>query len=116
MRLLDRLATAIVLFLGVGHVVATSTWTPGLTEAAAWFSGSGLALLFAGLLNVCRLLVSGRAARRLCLLANVLTLAWLGFIIAVLPVAQAFVAAAAMLVLTVAALLGRGPTTATARA
>jgi hypothetical protein len=75
-----------------------------LNQAAAWFSGSGLALLFAGLLNLSRLLTSGEAARRLCLVANVLTLAWIGFLVAVLPVAQAFVAGGAVTVLIVASL------------
>jgi hypothetical protein len=104
MRVLDRIATIIVLLLGVGHVVATSAWAPGWNQAAAWFSGSGLALLFAGLLNLDRLLAPGEATRRLCLVGNVLTLAWMGFIVAVLPVAQAFVAGAAVVVLTVASI------------
>jgi hypothetical protein len=104
MRILDRIATAIVLLFGVGHVVATTVWAPGWNPAAAWFSGSGLALLFAGLLNLSRLLGAGEAPRRLCLIANILTLAWIGFIVAVLPVAQAFVAGGAVAVLTLASL------------
>ncbi len=107
MRMLDRIALLIVLILGIGHVVATIRYTPGVNEAAAWFSGSGLALLFAGLLNLARLRTKENAPRRLCVLANLLTLAWLGLVLAVLPAVQAFLAAGAVLAMTIGALVQR---------
>jgi hypothetical protein len=107
MRILDRIALVIVLFLGVGHVVATPKFAPGLTEATAWFSGSGLALFFAGLLNLVRLRAKANAPWRICLVANLLTLAWIGLIVAVFPVAQAFFAAGAVLIMTIGGLVQR---------
>lgn len=103
MRALDRIATAIVLFLGVGHVVATPRFAAGFTEGAAWFAGSGLTLVFVAFLNLSRLasLEGDRRLRRLCFIANAATLVWIVFVAAMVPVVQAFLAAAAVLVLTV---------------
>lgn len=107
MRLQERIALVIVLFLGVGHVVATVKYAPGVTEAAAWFSGSGLALVFVGLLNLLRIRSKEDTPRRLCLLANLLTLAWMALIVAVFPAVQSFFAAGAVLVMTIGGLVGR---------
>jgi hypothetical protein len=107
MRTLDRIATAIVLFLGVGHVAATPRFAPGFTEGAAWFSGSGLTLVFVAFLNLSRFASPepSRRLRGLCFVANALTLAWIVFVSAIVPVPQAFLAAAAVLIVTVASLL-----------
>lgn len=103
MQKIDRIATAIVLLLGVGHVVATPRYAPGFTQGAAWFSGSGLTLVLVAFLNLSRYASPevSRRLRGLCLLANVLTLAWLIFVTAMVPVPQAFLATAAVLSVTV---------------
>ncbi len=109
MGALNRIATAIVLFLGVGHVAATPRFAPGFTEGAAWFAGSGLTLVFLAFLNLSRLSspeADGRL-RRLCLIANAAALAWIVFVAAMVPVLQAFLAAAAVLILTVVSLIQR---------
>lgn len=107
MKRLDRIATAIVLFLGVGHVVATPSYAPSFTQEAAWFSGSGLTLVFVAFLNLARLAApeGSRRLRRLCFAANILTLAWITAITAMVLAPQAFVAAAAVLMVTVASLI-----------
>ncbi len=107
MRALDRIATAIVLFLGVGHVAATPRFASGFTEGAAWFAGSGLTLVFVAFLNLSRLASpdADRRLRRLCLIANAVTLVWTVFVATMVPVPQAFLAAAAVLVLTVVTLI-----------
>jgi hypothetical protein len=109
MRSLDKIATAIVLFLGAGHVVLTPEFAPGLTEGAAWFSGAGLALLFTGFFNLARLFTGtgAPALTRLCQATNLLALAWMVLVLAVMPVGQAYGAAAAVLVLTILSLWPR---------
>jgi hypothetical protein len=106
MRTLDAIATVVVVLLGVGHTAFTPVFAPGWTPAAAWFSGSGLALIFLGLLNAARLWGRGDLdrMRALCLPANLLTLLWGTFVVIVLPVAQAFVLGAAVLGCTVGSL------------
>jgi hypothetical protein len=107
MHTLDRIATAIVLFLGVVHVAATPRFAPGFTDGAAWFSGSGLTLVFVAFLNLCRLAPTETSRRlpRLCLVANAVTLAWIVFVAALFPGPLAFLAAAAALVVTVASVM-----------
>src|SRR5512145_2519641 len=110
-RMLDVISTVVVLVMGVGHTTATPTFAPGWTEAAAWFSGSGLALVFLGLLNAARLWGRGDAPRLrgLCLAANALALVWIAFVIAILPVPQAFIVLVAILGTTVFPFLTRRP-------
>jgi hypothetical protein len=111
-RKLDVVSTVIVLVMGVGHTTMTPRFAPGWTAAAAWFSGSGLALVFLGLLNAARLWGHGDGfrLRSLCLAANALALAWIGFVVAVLPVPQAFIVLVAILGTTVFALATPRPT------
>ncbi len=111
MRKLDIISTVVVLFMGVGHTVFTPIFVPGWTVAAAWFLGSGLALILLGLLNAARLWASGsdKFMLRLCLVANAAMLAWIGFVISVLPVHQAFIVTVAILGVIVGSLSFRRP-------
>jgi hypothetical protein len=106
MRTLDKIATAIVLLMGTGHVAMTPVFAPGLNEAMLWFSGAGLALLFVGILNLCRLSAPADARRGflLCRVANIIVLAWMALVVAILPVHQAFIVAGAVLVMTILSL------------
>src|SRR5512138_3035294 len=99
MRKLDIVCTAVVLLLGVGHVGFTPVFAPGWTLDAAWFSGSGLALIALGLLGAARLWGAGDLRRMgwLSAVGSALVLLWLGFLVTVLPVHQAFLAGAAVL-------------------
>jgi hypothetical protein len=106
MRMVDAGCAVVVLVMGVGHTVLTPVFAPGWTLAAAWGSGSGLALIFLGLLNAARLWGRGDVGRMraLCLAGNLLALLWIAFVIIVLPVPQAFVVSAAVLGVTVGSL------------
>jgi hypothetical protein len=99
MRRLDILSTAVVLFLGVGLVGFTPVFAPGWTVEAACFSGSGLALIALGILGPARLWGGGDLRRMgwLSAIGSALVLLWLGFLVSVLPVHQAFLAVAAVL-------------------
>lgn len=105
-RTVDAVCAVVVLLMGVGHTALTPMFAPGCTQAAAWFSGSGLALIFLGLLNAARLWERGDVGRTraLCLAGNLLALLWIAFVIIVLPVPQAFVVSAAVLGVTVGSL------------
>ncbi len=104
MPTLDRLATALILILGVAHTALTPVFVRSLNPGALWFAGAGLALLFLGLFNAARLLTpEGTRLRQLCLGANVLALLWIILVIAVLPQPQAFVTGLAVLLATVGA-------------
>jgi hypothetical protein len=107
MRTLDKIAIAIVLFLGTGHVALTPVFAPGLNEATLWFSGSGLALVFVGFLNLCRLLAPADARHvfLLCKVANIAVLAWIALVACVFPAGQAMAAAGALLVMTILSLV-----------
>lgn len=98
MRRIDWVATAIATLLGIGHVGFTPTFAPGWTAGAVWFAGSGLALLFLGLLNAARLLVGAdRRIAWMCLAANATALLWMAFLISLLRAPQAFLALAAVM-------------------
>jgi hypothetical protein len=105
MRLLDRLATLVILVLGVGHTVFTPVFVPGLNQASIWFAGGGLALLFLGFLNTARLVTPDAARlRQLCLVANGLALPWIVLVTVVVPGApQPYIASVAILSVTVCA-------------
>jgi hypothetical protein len=51
MKKLYSISTGIILFLGVGHTLLTPMFYPSFSVDALWFAGTGLALLFLGMLN-----------------------------------------------------------------
>jgi hypothetical protein len=106
MRTLDVISTVVVVLMGVGNTIFTPVFAPGWTPGAAWFAGSGLALVFLGLLDTARVWGGGDVGRMraLCLPANLLTLLWGTFVIIVLPVPQAIVPGVAVLGCTVGSL------------
>lgn len=55
MRILDWICAVIVTALGVVHCAFTPIAYRSFTLSAVWFFGTGLALIFAGMLNVLRL-------------------------------------------------------------
>ncbi len=69
-------AASAVLFvaLGVVHTLFTFTFATALTQRAVWFAGSGLAMIFAGFLNIARArsAKSDKVVRALCHTANAL--------------------------------------------
>jgi len=86
MRTLDRLATLLLVILGVGHTAATPTFVPGLNQASIWFAGGGLALLFLALFNVARQLTPDAVRlRQLCLTVNLIALPWIVLVTVVVP-------------------------------
>jgi hypothetical protein len=116
MRAIDAACTLVILVMGLAHTALTPVFAPGLSVAALWFSGSGLAMIFLGLLNAARLWgrAHARRMRALCLAGNLAALAWGALVITVLPVPQAFLVLAAVLGVTAGSLRtgSTGPTAA----
>lgn len=90
---LDAAAATALAGLGVGHTLLTPFFArrqPRLQQL--WFAGSGLALVFLGLLNLARTWTDDRTVRRLCQLANPLGTLYLGLLVRDLPEPQAYAA------------------------
>jgi hypothetical protein len=71
MKVFDWICALVVFALGVVHCALTPVIYRGFSQSALWFFGTGLALVFAGMLNVLRL--KGPAApllRAFCIAAN----------------------------------------------
>jgi hypothetical protein len=101
----DRLATLVIVVLGVGHTAFTPVFVPGLNQGSIWFAGGGLALLVLGLFNVARQLTpEATRLRQLCLGANGLALPWIVLVTVVVPDApQPYIASLAILAVTLCA-------------
>lgn len=76
LRTLHKISSALLAALGVVHTALTPVFYGRFTLGALWFAGSGLAMIFVGLLNLTlRRDVGGdRLVRVFCYAANLLTL------------------------------------------
>jgi hypothetical protein len=76
LRTLHKISSALLTGLGVVHTALTPVFYGRLTLGALWFAGSGLAMIFVGLLNLtlCRDVGRDRLVRVFCHSANLLTL------------------------------------------
>jgi hypothetical protein len=70
----------------------TARYHDALTPAAVWFAGAGLALVFLGLLNLVAARQRKRALSLVCLMANLVGVAYGVTVVITLPVLQAVVA------------------------
>ena len=105
---LHAICAILFVALGVVHVLFTLTFATRLTQGALWFAGSGLAMIFAGFLNLA--LSRGGAGRDktlrvLCHVTNALLLVFgtLGAVIVNEP--QAYFGLALIVVLAVTAFM-----------
>ena len=77
MKVLDWICAVVVLALGVVHCALTPVLYRTFSLAALWFFAAGLALIFAGMLNVLRLKsVGSPLAGTFALIANACLLAF----------------------------------------
>lgn len=89
---IDMIASSLLVFLGVGHTVLTPNFYKGFEPDALWFAGTGLALIYLGVLNLVRLFCGIRRVTRVVLLANLVWLVYNGLIVLLIREPQAFVA------------------------
>ena len=77
LKKLHKIGSYLIVALGIVHIVYTTQVYDRFTLGAFWFIGSGIAIVFAGFLNLMFLRFSerDRAAWILCLLGNLISLA-----------------------------------------
>lgn len=92
MKTVHKVSAWVLVVLGIGHTLLTPLFYPGFTEAALWFAGSGLGLLFLGLLNLIVIMSASRAILNLCLITNLIGSVYTILVAVTLPVPQAFLA------------------------
>jgi hypothetical protein len=92
-RVVSRIGTISLIVIGVVHVVSTPFFFGPPSADAAWFAGSGLTLIFVGLLNliVTRDPRSDRMVRWARHIANGLTVWLAGFVVSQLSDPVSFV-------------------------
>lgn len=54
-RRFDQILTIIVLLLGLIHIILTPNFYPEFNDTFMWFAGTGLAFVYAGIINLIRL-------------------------------------------------------------
>jgi len=105
-RLFYRI-TAYSLSLGVIHTALTPLFYDQFSPDALWFAGTGLALVFLGLLNLMAERVWEVWALNICIAANLIGCVY-GILVAIaLPEIQAYIAVIIFIVVFVASILAR---------
>lgn len=76
LRILHKISSVLLVALGVVHAALTPIFYGRFSHNALWFAGSGLAMIFVGLLNLTlgRDVGRDRLVRLSCYAANLLTL------------------------------------------
>ena len=92
------------LALGLIHTALTPLFYDHLSPAALWFAGTGLALVFLGLLNLAAERVGKAWLLTICIAANSIMTVFCFFIITVLPEVQAYLGLLFTLAVTVASI------------
>lgn len=95
LRWIHRVATVLVLGIGVLHTLGTFYFFDALTERAIWFSGAGLGAIFVAFLNLgLHHKAPEPKARRLADAANGIFLIWLFSGVVATPQLPSFLVAA----------------------
>ena len=110
MKTLHLISAYVLIALGTGHTLLTPIFYPGFSADALWFAGTGLALLFLGLLNIAAQQNPITILLNLCVIANLMGLVFLALVTFAVPEFQAFVALLAAFDLVVSALAFRKST------
>jgi hypothetical protein len=111
LRTVHQISSVLLRALGVVHTALTPVFYGRFTLGALWFAGSGLAMIFVGLLNLTldRDASRDRLVKVFCHAANLLTL-FFGFLIVTLDLEPQVILGFVLIVLmTVTALLKVAP-------
>lgn len=76
---LDYIFSIIILLLGIVHISLTPMFYKTMNDAASIFIGMGLAFVFLGVLNITRLLSNKKSVTILCLICDLIAIAYLIF-------------------------------------
>jgi peptidoglycan/LPS O-acetylase OafA/YrhL len=105
-----KICSWLIVALGCAHLLFTLHDYDQFTMRAFWFFGSGLAIVFAGFLNVALIRDGGRdqVIKLLCLITNVACALLFAAALTLMRQPQVFVGVALFAFVTVAAFLTRG--------
>lgn len=110
LRTLHKISSALLVALGVVHAALTPVFYGRFTLGALWFAGSGLAMIFVGLLNLTLGRDAGRdrLVRVYCHAANLLTLFFGVLIVTLAREPQVIFGLMLIVIMTVTAFTLRG--------
>jgi len=83
--------TAYLLFIGVIHTALTPLFYPSMSPDALWFAGTGLALVFLGLLNIAAARSRGKGILNMAVAANLVGSIWSLLVVIALAEIQAWI-------------------------
>lgn len=108
LRRVYQISTYLAVALGVVHLCFTPFAYSSFTHNTLWFFGAGMAIVYAGLLNLARLAhPEANALRVLCLIANVATTLMFAVALSVMPEPQVMVGLALFAVCAAATFMYR---------
>ena len=110
LRTLHKISSALLIALGVVHAAMTPVFYGRFSHNALWFAGSGLAMIFVGMLNITlsRDVVRDRLVRAFCYAANLLTVVFGFLMVTVNHEPQVIFGFVLIALMTVTAFLIRG--------
>jgi hypothetical protein len=92
--------SAYLLLIGVVHTALTPLFYDKFSPDALWFAGTGLAVIFLGLLNIVTERVREPWMLKICVAANIVGLIYCVLIVFALPEIQAFISLVIFLAVT----------------
>ena len=109
MRVFHWILVVLILLLGLAHSYV-ALFCKHFTEETLWFFGSGMAIIFAGLINTVFLLTNSKAVRLITILVNLGVTTLFIFALSVVEGIQVFVGITLFALATVATLITRSKT------
>ncbi|MBN2091898.1 hypothetical protein JW964_19940 [candidate division KSB1 bacterium] len=91
MKSFYKTTSFLLVILGVIHTSLTPLFYKTFSVDALWFAGTGLSLVFLGLLNIAALKTSIKSVYQICIFANIICTIYFAIIVIVLPEPQAFI-------------------------
>jgi hypothetical protein len=110
MKKLQLSAIGVILFLGAAHTLLTPLFYPAFSEDALWFAGTGLALVFCGLINLAAYRAKLGWLFAYALVANGLLALYLTALAYAMPGILAFLGALAAWIMVLTAIFARRQT------
>jgi len=110
LRTIHIVCTCLIIALGVLHLLFTFHNYDEFTLGALWFASAGIAIIFAGFLNLISIRLAGRdaLARSLCFVSNLVLTALFVAALWLIRQPQVFAGALLFAVASVASLAARG--------
>lgn len=107
MILVHKLSTYTLLALGLIHTLLTSLFYPAFNTDALWFAGTGLGLIFLGLLNLVMVRAPTLASINLCLMGNLVGLVYSISIVIEMPEPRAWAGLIAFMAITFSSIFSK---------